>query len=151
MKKIQTMLECLFLLLPIAGIQAAEKDSTAVVKKGWSFGALTSVGYNTDLGLQYGALAEFYHYGDGDIFPQYKHLMYVEANYTTKRSGLFRIFYDSEYIIHKVRVTFDFSYIPEAMEEFLGFNGYRSVYNPQWGKTGEDGYLSRAFYKMKKD
>lgn len=151
MKKIPTLLVCLFLLLPIAGIQAAEKDSTAVVKKGWSFGALPSVGYNTDLGFQYGALAEFYHYGDGDIFPQYKHLMYVEANYTTKRSGLFRFFYDSEYLIPKVRVTFDLSYIPEAMADFLGFNGYRSVYNPQWGKTGEDGYLSRAFYKMKKD
>ena len=111
---------------------------------------LYPVGYNTDLGFQYGALAEFFHYGDGDLFPKYKHLMYVEANYTTKRSGLFRVFYDSEYLIPKVRVTLDVSYIPEAMADFMGFNGFQSVYNPDWGQTNLDVYKSRAFYKMKK-
>ena len=151
MKKTLFLFISITLLFPIATVQAAEKDSTAIVKKGWSFGALPSVGYNTDLGFQYGALAEFFHYGDGDLFPKYKHLMYVEANYTTKRSGLFRVFYDSEYLIPKVRVTLDVSYIPEAMADFMGFNGFQSVYNPDWGQTNLDVYKSRAFYKMKKD
>ncbi len=151
MKKNLFLLLSIALLFPVVSAQATEKDSTEIVKKGWSFGALPSVGYNTDLGFQYGALAEFFHYGDGDLFPKYKHLMYVEANYTTKRSGLFRVFYDSEYLIPKVRVTLDVSYIPEAMADFMGFNGFQSVYNPQWGETGSDNYLSRAFYKIKKD
>jgi len=151
MKKTYCLLVLLALISLGAKASAADKDSVAVVKKGWTFGALPSVGYNTDLGFQYGALAEFYNYGDGSTFPQYKHLMYVEANYTTKRSGLFRFFYDSKYLIPGVRVTFDLSYVPEAMADFLGFNGYRSVYNPEWGKTGETGYLSRAFYKMRKN
>lgn len=151
MKKINRLLICLLLTGLTVQTVAADKDSTAVVKKGWTFGALPSIGYNTDLGFQYGALAEVYYYGDGSTFPQYQHLLFVEANYTTKRSGLFRFFYDSKYLIPGVRVTFDLSYIPEAMSDFIGFNGYRSVYNPQWGKTGETGYLSRAFYKMKKE
>ncbi|HPW77938.1 MAG: Outer membrane protein assembly factor BamA [Bacteroidetes bacterium ADurb.Bin037] len=151
MKKINRLLICLLLTGLTVQTVAADKDSTAVVKKGWTFGALPSIGYNTDLGFQYGALAEVYYYGDGSTFPQYQHLLFVEANYTTKRSGLFRFFYDSKYLIPGVRVTFDLSYIPEAMSDFIGFNGYCSVYNPQWGKTGETGYLSRAFYKMKKE
>ncbi|HPV88039.1 MAG TPA: BamA/TamA family outer membrane protein, partial [Bacteroidales bacterium] len=151
MKKINRLLICLLLTGLTVQTVAADKDSTAVVKKGWTFGALPSIGYNTDLGFQYGALAEVYYYGDGSTFPQYQHLLFVEANYTTKRSGLFRFFYDSKYLIPGVRVTFDLSYIPEAMSDFIGFNGYCSVYNPQCGKTGETGYLSRAFYKMKKE
>ena len=56
------------LLFPIATVQAAEKDSTAIVKKGWSFG-LYQCRLQHRPGFQYGALAEFFHYGDGDLFP----------------------------------------------------------------------------------
>ena len=96
MKKSYRLLIMMLLVFVTANTAAAQKDSTAIVKKGWTFGALPSIGYNTDLGFQYGALAEVYYYGDGSTFPQYQHLMYVEANYTTKRSGLFRFFYDSK-------------------------------------------------------
>ena len=153
MKKTYRLLILLALIIA-TNVSAADKDSLSVVKKGWTFGALPSIGYDTDLGFQYGALAEVYYYGDGSTFPQYKHLMYVEANYTTNRSGLFRFFYDSKYLIPGVRVTFDLSYVPEVMADFLGFNGYRAVYNPAWGKVteGEEAlYKSRAFYKMKKN
>ena len=149
----------LFLIMTFCLSYASEADTLSTgkpksgdgIKRGWTFGALPSIGYNTDLGFQYGALAEVYYYGDGSTFPQYQHLMYVEANYTTKRSGLFRFFYDSKYLIPDVRVTFDLSYVPEAMSDFSGFNGYKSVYNAGWGKTGAEDYKSRAFYKMKKD
>lgn len=158
MKKL-SLSALLFLLMASYGVvYAAEppvkKDSTDVndgIKRGWTFGALPSVAYNSDLGFQYGALAEIYNYGDGSTFPQYRHQMYVEAAYTTKRSGLFRFFYDSQYLIPNTRFTFDLTYIPEQMSDFYGFNGYESVYNPGWGKTGEEDYLSRAFYKHKKD
>jgi len=35
------------------------------IKKGWNFGALPVVSYDSDLGLQLGALTNLYHYGDG--------------------------------------------------------------------------------------
>jgi hypothetical protein len=52
----------LLLLMLVLSISAQEKK----VKTGWKFGgALPAVSYNTDLGFQYGALAEFFNYGDG--------------------------------------------------------------------------------------
>lgn len=136
-------------MLVLASESVTAQDDN--IKRGWTFGALPSVAYNSDLGFQYGALAEIYNYGDGSTFPQYRHQMYVEAAYTTKRSGLFRFFYDSQYLIPKTRFTFDLTYIPEQLSDFYGFNGYESVYNAGWGKDGASDYLSRAFYKHKKD
>lgn len=145
----------LYAIKPYAGITSLEgfkPDSTKVndgIKRGWTFGALPSVAYNSDLGFQYGALAEIYNYGDGSTFPQYKHMMYVEGAYTTKRSGLFRFFYDSKYLIRNTRFTFDLTYIPDQMNDFYGFNGYQSVFNPGWAQNGSADYVSRAFYKQK--
>lgn len=70
MKKTYRFLILLLFCTVTLQAAAAGKDSTAVIKKGWTFGALPSfIGYNTDLGFQYGALAEFYNYGDGSTFP----------------------------------------------------------------------------------
>ncbi len=125
------------------------------IKTGWNFGALPSVAYDADLGFQYGALANVYYYGDGSTYPEYLHSIYFEAAYTTKNYGLFRLFYDSKYLIPKHRLTIDFSYLPDAMCDFFGYNGYQSVYNDSWKNskkyTVDEGYKTRAFYKYKRD
>ncbi|MEE4286642.1 MAG: hypothetical protein V2I31_10845, partial [Mariniphaga sp.] len=41
----------------------AQEDE--VIKKGWNFGALPTITFDTDLGFQYGALVNLYNYGDG--------------------------------------------------------------------------------------
>lgn len=120
-------------------------------KKGWTFGALPSVAYDVDLGFQYGALANVYYYGDGSTYPEYMHSFYVEAAYTTKNYGIFRFFYDSKFLIPNHRFTFDASYLPDAMCDFSGFNGYTSVFNNDWRKNNNDDYVSRAFYKYRRD
>ena len=43
------------------------------IKKGWNFGGLPILAYDSDMGLQYGALANIYYYGDGSTYPQYFH------------------------------------------------------------------------------
>lgn len=134
-----------------------QQDSTQVsnkkVKTGWNFGALPSVSYDADLGFQYGALANIYYYGDGSQYPEYLHSFYVEAAYTTKRYGIFRFFYDSKYLIPNHRLTIDASYLPDAMCDFFGYNGYQSVYNTGWHNNKKDttDYITRAFYKYKRD
>lgn len=131
-----------------------EKDTTGV-RKGWTFGALPSVSFDADLGFQFGALANIYYFGDGSTYPEYLHSFYVEAAYTTKNYGVFRFFYDSKYLIPKHRLTIDASYLPDAMCDFYGFNGYQSVFNDNWRNskkyTAEEGYKSRAFYKFRRD
>ncbi|MDR1671243.1 MAG: outer membrane protein assembly factor [Alistipes sp.] len=131
----------LFALAPLAA-GAQEK-----VKTGWNFGPLPAIGYNSDLGFQLGALCDIYHYGDGSVFPGYRHKFNIEASYYFKGSGLFHFFYDSKYLIPgKIRLTFAASYLPNPIMSFYGFNGAGSPYHRHLDKR--DGV---AFYSMKRD
>ena len=145
---------------------AAKKDKVQEVdslgrkvKTGWNFGVLPSVAFDADLGFQGGALTNIYYYGDGSQYPEYIHSLYAEAAYTTKNYGIFRVNYDSKYLIPNHRLTLDATYQPDAMCDFYGFNGYQSVYDQDFHKWKKDQnkmgdpaeYQSRAFYKYKRD
>jgi outer membrane protein assembly factor BamA len=143
----------LFLLFSIEAIGQVS-DSTKVVqkkekiKKGWNFGALPAIAYDSDLGLKYGALANFYYYGDGTVYPDYKHSIYVEWNRTTKGSGTNQFIYDSKYLIPNVRVTAEASYLTEQTLDFYGFNGYNAYYNSNFeDQNNPNDYISRVFYR----
>lgn len=142
-----------FLLVCATAVMAQNTDTVANknIRKGWTFGALPSVSYDADYGFQYGALTNIYYFGDGSTYPEYLHSLYLEASYTTKRYGVFRFFYDSKFLIPNHRLTVDMSYLPDALSDFYGFNGYQAVYNPDWTNDESDMYVSRAFYKMKRD
>jgi len=64
------------ILLILSFIASAQTDTTSKppkkekIKKGWTFGALPVVAYDSDMGFQYGALAQFFDYGDGTIYPE---------------------------------------------------------------------------------
>lgn len=131
----------------------AQNDSISKnVKTDWNFGVLPVISYNTDLGLQYGALTNIYYYGKGDIYPAYYHSIYAEVSRYTKGSGIYRLFYDSKYLIKGIRTTVDLSYLPDQALDFYGFNGYQSVFNSEW-QDDEDtvSYKTRMFYKHKRN
>lgn len=65
----------------------AEKQKSDSIKTGWNFGALPAVSFDTDLGFQYGALVNFFDYGDGKRFPTFNHSLYFEVSHFTKGSG----------------------------------------------------------------
>ena len=160
----RTIILILTALLTLS-MQAAKKEKVQQVdslgrkiKTGWNFGVLPSVAFDADLGFQGGALTNIYYYGDGSQYPEYIHSIYAEAAYTTKNYGIFRVNYDSKYLIPKHRLTLDATYQPDAMCDFYGFNGYQSVYNQDFHKWKKDpskmnvaDYQSRAFYKYKRD
>ncbi|MDZ7604010.1 MAG: hypothetical protein U5K79_00145 [Cyclobacteriaceae bacterium] len=104
------------------------------VKKGWTFGALPVVSYDTDVGFQYGALVNFFNYGDGSTYPEYLQSIYMEWSRTTKGSGVNRIYFDSKHTIPGIWLTADVSYLTEQSMQFFGFNGYDAVYLTQPGK-----------------
>ena len=136
------------LLLPLAlTLPAQEKH----VRKGWTFGVLPSVAYDADLGLQYGALTNIYYFGDGSTYPEYLHSFYAEAAYTTKHFGIFRFAYDSKYLIPKHRLSIDLTYLPDQMCDFYGFNGYSSYHFPEYSTQNDLRYISRAYYKYRRD
>ena len=162
MKRLFVFIISILFVLPIFAAKKAkvqQVDSLGrKIKTGWNFGALPSVAFDADLGFQGGALGNIYYYGDGSQYPEYIHSLYAEAAYTTKNYGIFRVNYDSKYLIPKHRLTLDATYQPDAMCDFYGFNGYQSIYNQslhKWNKNPEkmdvDTYQSRAFYKYKRN
>ena len=163
MKRLFLFIISALLVMPIFAekkVKVQQVDSLGrKVKTGWNFGALPSVAFDADLGFQGGALANIYYYGDGSQYPEYIHSIYAEAAYTTKNYGIFRVNYDSKYLIPKHRLTLDATYQPDAMCDFYGYNGYQSIYNQNFHKWKKDQskmgdpteYQSRAFYKYKRD
>ena len=125
----------------------SDSDSTSqIIKKGWTFGGLPVLSFDSDLGVQLGALGGLYNYGDGSRYPNYDHYIYAEASFYTKGSSLFRLYYDSDKLIKNLRVTADLTYKPDHLYDFFGFNGYMSVYNPDWVEDS-----TRVFYKIRQN
>ena len=147
MKKTLTFLLISMLFLSVS---AQEKK----VKTGWKFGgALPAVTYDSDLGLEYGALAEFFNYGDGSKYPDWLDHTYTEISRYTKGSGIYRFMFESRHIIPNVQWISDLSYLPDKAAAFYGFNGYESVFNKKWmdDKMSDDIYRSRMFYRFQKN
>jgi outer membrane protein assembly factor BamA len=147
MKKTFTLL--LLSILAIS-VNAQEKK----VKSGWEFGgALPATTYDSDLGLQYGALATFYNYGNPSVYPKYLDYIYTEVSRYTKGSGIYRIMYESNHLIPGVESVTDLSYLPDKANGFFGFNGYESVYNSEWmnDKLNSPPYRTRMFYRFERN
>lgn len=125
--------------------QTEKKDE--LIKKNWNFGALPAITFDTDLGFQYGALVDIYHYGDGSRYPKYNHKFYFEVSRFTKGSGINRFYYDSDQLIRGLQTTFDLSYLSDMAYDFYGFNGYDAVYKADWVDDTSANYESRMFYK----
>jgi hypothetical protein len=131
-----------------AGAQTG-KDSIRKekVKTGINFGALPAIAYDSDLGFKYGALANFYDYGNGSAYPKYRHSLYLEWSRTTKGSGINQVIYDSEYLIPKIRITLQYDLFTEKALDFYGFNGYEAFYHSGFEDENSPEYISRMYYR----
>ncbi len=144
----------LLLLISIACFSQTDTskapDKKGKIKTGWTFGALPAVAYDSDLGFKYGALVNFYNFGDGSTYPNYLQSIYLEVNRTTKGSGANQLFFDSEHLFkkRKIRVTSDLSYLTEQALNFYGFNGAAVNYNPLFEDMESDDYISRMYYRL---
>jgi outer membrane protein assembly factor BamA len=155
MNRIHTLLIILVLLLfsnNLSGFPLGETADTTQkpkqFKKGWKPLPFPIIGYNTDIGFQYGLGLDLPYYGDGSTFPKYLHSFYFEASFTTKGGSIFQFFYDSEKLIKNLRVTADVSYLTEQALDFYGFNGYHAVYNHAWEDDKDTAsYKTRVFYR----
>jgi len=131
----------LCILLTVVTVFSQQK-----IKKGFGFGALPAISFDSDLGFQYGALVNLFQYGDGSRFPKYDHSLYLEYSTYTKGTSIARLRYDSERLIPKVRTTIDVAYVTDLMSDFYGFNGYQSIYDTTRIKT-----LNKIFYKNERN
>lgn len=155
MKKIFIIIASCMLCLSVFAEESASADSTQNVKKavrkGWSLAPLPCIAYDQDMGFQFGALANLYYFGSGDIYPEYYHSFFAQAAYYTKGMGQFRIMYDSKHLIKNHRLTIDVTYLPETQSDFFGFNGSESQLHPEWADKEDGEYIIWDYYKMKRN
>jgi outer membrane protein assembly factor BamA len=122
------------------------------VKAGWKFGgALPATTYDSNLGFQYGALVEFFNYGNPSVYPEYLDHTYTEVSRFTKGSGIYRFMYESNHLIPGVHMASDLSYLPDQTSHFYGFNGYESVFNMDWMNDNATDYRSSMFYRFQRN
>lgn len=129
----------IFSLLIVLSLPLTAEET---VKSGYNLGVLPAISYNSDLGLQYGAILNLFNYGDGSRYPAYNHSAYLEISRYTKGSGIYRFYYDSERLFPGIRSFVELSYLTDDLMDFYGFNGYQSHYSSIKEKT------NRVFYKM---
>lgn len=144
-----------YLFLILNPLQAQDKTDTITIIntkekqiKGWSLGAVPAIAFDSDVGFKYGAALNLYDYGNGSLYPDYKHSIYLEWSRTTKGSGINQITYDSKYLIKGLRFTGDISYFQEQALDFYGFNGYQSEYNQEFEDLNSIKYISRMYYRI---
>lgn len=102
-----------------------------IIKQGWNFGPLPVVGFDSDLGFQYGACVDIFNFGNGSRYPRYNYKFNVEVSRYTKGSGVFRFYADMPYLIKDTKLFFDLTYNYSKKFEFFGFNGYEaSLFDP---------------------
>ena len=131
--------------------EATATDSKKqTVKKGWNFAPFPSIGFNSDTGFQIGALCEIFDYGDGSTYPAYKHKFNIDLSWTTKDQIKLHFFYDSKYLIPKVRLTAAATYILAQMYPFMGFNGSSSPYFEHFA-SGKKQENRVAMYNVKRN
>ncbi len=147
MKKLLLILGLVFFMIDAF----AQSDSTQTkkenIKKGFNFGAVPVVAYNSDTGFKYGGLVNLYWYGDGSNYPNYNHSLYLEWSRTTKGSGINQIFYDTRTLIPNIRMRIDAKYLTEQALDFYGFNGYNAYFNRDFSNDFHNNYISRMFYR----
>ena len=126
-----------FVLLTL-GLAAQDNDKTLnergeIIKRGRNIGALPVVGYNSDLGFQYGACVDIFNYGDGSKYPTYDFKTNLEMSFYTEGSSILRTYSYWNNIIPKGRLFVDIGYFTNIKFDFYGYNGYASPYlNQGW-------------------
>lgn len=154
MKKTITILFISLFVFSLSAQETKVKPSKeSKVKSGWNLGPLPTISFDTDLGLQYGALLNLFNYGKGDIYPKYYQSLYFEVSHYTKGSGIYRFMFDSEHLIPGIRFTTDLAYLTDQAYDFYGYNGYEALIHKEWIdkelNNGTD-YKSRMFYRFKR-
>ena len=148
------ILSSLLLCVATCGLFAQESKEE-IVKTGWNFGPMPVVGWDSDLGFQYGACLDIFNFGDGSNYPSYNYKVNLEASTYTGGSSLFRCNGDFKTLSPDGKLFFDCTYFNAKKFDFYGFNGYASPYNPEYLLSSNPLEMlddnTSAFYWMKRN
>ena len=131
------------LLLAGASLSAQTADE---VKTGLSLGPVPAIAFDADKGFQFGALCNFYDFGDGSNYPNYNSNTYVEASFFSKGSKLFTLYHDNKTLIPGVRIFAGATANIDKAMDFYGFGGYRSFYDAARVDAGSGKNPTASYY-----
>lgn len=135
------------------GMAAQETDSKEITKKGWNFGPLPVVGWDSDLGFQYGVCVDIFNFGDGTNYPSYDYKINMEASTFTGGSSVLRCYGDFKTLIPDGKLFIDCTYFNSKKFDFYGYNGYASPFfkdgiNLPDGETSALNWMSRNQFRL---
>lgn len=150
MKKL--LFSLLFFVVSLGAI-AQESNNNEIVKSGWNFGPLPVVGWDSDLGFQYGVCLDIFNFGDGCNYPSYDYKLNLEASTYTGGSSLLRCYGDFKTLIPDGRLFFDCTYFGAKKFDFYGYNGYASPFFEDGiglaeGETSAFNWMSRNQFRF---
>ena len=141
-------------ILCIIFISEARSQTTSMkpdTVRQWDVSVLPSFLYNTDKGLQYGALANIVCYTD--TLQQKKQLfyLYLQSSHSTKGNFVNYFNLDTRQLLpHGFRVIADLSFLINNFQQFYGFNGYDAQYNSNYTDRSKEEFISRSYYHIRK-
>lgn len=125
-----------------------EKKAKEEVKTGWTVGVLPALGYDSNLGLLYGAIVNSFDFGDGSRYPDFNHNLYLQLSAYTKGSMDAIAYFDSYTLIPNKHFIGRLSFNRNRTYPFYGFNGTQTVYNADFENIDAIGdFISQVFYK----
>lgn len=139
-----------FLLAIGLQLNSQETDTTNTkteTKTGWNVGVLPALGFDSNLGLQYGAIANLFYYGNGERYPDYNHSLYLQLSSFTKGGVDAIMFFDSYTLIPEKHLIARASYTRNRAYPFYGFNGNETVYDPHFYDNKEQDFMTEVYYK----
>jgi outer membrane protein assembly factor BamA len=152
MKSALSVLLILMIALSTYGQEEQKEVKQKKEKVGWKLGGiLPATTYDSNLGFQYGAVAEFNNYGKPSVYPDYLDHIYTEVSRFTKGSATYRFMFESNHLIPGVHLTSDLTYLPDQACHFYGYNGYESVFNNNWMDDKSADYRTSMFYRFKRN
>lgn len=135
------------LMLPVFAQENTEKKVNEDVKTGWTVGVLPALGYDSNLGLLYGAIVNSFDFGDGSRYPDFNHNLYLQLSAYTKGSMDAIAYFDSYTLIPNKHFIGRLSFNRNRTYPFYGFNGTQTVYNADFEDIDANGFISQVFYK----
>ncbi len=127
----------------------AQNDSTKqsgddyIAKQGYNIAPLPEFMIDPFVGLYLGIYSTIFDYGDGKIYPNYYQSLTIAAAYGTKGKTNLGLEYLS---YRKFMLSAKINHTKSTLYPFYGFNGYQTLYNEDFQTTGNDDYITSAFY-----
>jgi len=119
--------------------------------KQWDVSVLPSFLYNTDKGLQYGALANMVCFTDSLQHQKQLFYMYLQSSHSTKGNFVNYFILDTRQLLpHGFRVIADLNFLINNFQQFYGFNGFDALYDRNYTDRTKREFISRSYYNIRK-